>query len=92
VPKSSFTICTFWMVNALYRVGRTVEAEQMFNRVVSHANHVGLLSEDIDFETGRLLGNFPQAYSPLALINCAHTLSSEVAISAEERLSNQLTE
>ncbi|QNN25423.1 glycoside hydrolase family 15 protein [Planctomycetales bacterium ZRK34] len=92
MPKSSFTVCTFWMVNALYRVGRTKEAQEMFDHVVSHANHVGLLAEDIDFETGRQLGNFPQAYSHLALINCAHTLSSGEPISAEERLSNQLTE
>lgn len=92
LPESSFTICTFWMVNALYRVGRTEEAKQMFDRVVGHANHLGLLSEDIDFETGRLLGNFPQAYSHLALINCANTLSSGEKMTAEEKLSNKLTE
>lgn len=91
-PKSSFTICTFWMVNALYRVGRTKEAREMFERVLASANHMGLLSEDIDFETGRLLGNFPQAYSHLALINCACTLGSDRDISAEDQLSNQLTE
>ncbi len=91
-PKSSFTVCTFWMINALFRVGRTDEARTMFDRVVGRANHLGLLSEDIDFETGRLLGNFPQAYSHLALINCAVTLGSEQHISAQEHLGNQLTE
>jgi GH15 family glucan-1,4-alpha-glucosidase len=77
VPKSSFTVCTFWMVKSLYKIGRRKEAESLFQKTLSHCNHLGLLSEDIDFDTKRLLGNFPQGYSHLALIDAAITLSGE---------------
>lgn len=70
-PESAFTICTFWMVRALFVIGRREEARELFERVISCANHVGLLSEDLDFATRRQLGNFPQAYSHLALIDVA---------------------
>jgi alpha,alpha-trehalase len=70
-PSSSFTICTFWYITALYKTGELKKATQLFNKLISYSNHVGLLSEDIDFETKRLLGNFPQAYSHLALIETA---------------------
>jgi len=80
-PTSSFTICTFWMIQALYHVGSTDEAKAIFDALLKHANHVGLYSEDIDFETKRLLGNFPQAYSHLALINTAMLFSKEKFIS-----------
>ena len=76
-PKSSFTICTFWMVKSLYKIGRPKEAESLFHKTLSHCNHVGLLSEDIDFDTKRLLGNFPQGYSHLALIDAAIPLTGE---------------
>lgn len=74
-PKSSFTICTFWLIAALYRIGEKQKAQFMFERVLGYTNHLGLLSEDIDFETKALLGNFPQAYSHLALIETAITIS-----------------
>ena len=74
-PSTSFTVCSFWMINALYRIGRQEEAREMFEGMLSRTNHLGLLSEDVHFETGRLLGNFPQGYSHLALIDCAITLS-----------------
>jgi len=76
-PKSSFTVCTFWMVKSLYKIGRRKEAQSLFDEVLSYRNHVGLLSEDIDFDTKRLLGNFPQGYSHLALIDAAITLGGE---------------
>jgi alpha,alpha-trehalase len=75
VPSSSFTICTFWLVNALNAIGEGKEAREMFDRLLSYGNHVGLFSEDIDFDSKRLLGNFPQAYSHLALIETAINLS-----------------
>ena len=75
VPKSSFTICTFWMIKSLYLIGRQEQAVEMFERVLQYSNHVGLFSEDIDFSTKRLLGNFPQGYSHIALIDTALTLS-----------------
>ncbi len=80
-PSSSFTICTFWLVQALFRIGMKEEAERIFEELLTYANHVGLFSEDIDFDTKRLLGNFPQAYSHLALINTAVLFSEEKQIS-----------
>ena len=74
-PSSSFTICTFWLIEALHKIGEQNEAKQLFDRVLSYSNHLGLFSEDIDFKTKRLLGNFPQAYSHLALIETAIILS-----------------
>lgn len=74
-PKSAFTICSFWLINALIKIGRKEEAEKKFNELLSYSNHLGLFSEDIDFETKRLLGNFPQAYSHLALIETVINLT-----------------
>ncbi len=75
-PSSSFTICTFWLIQALFRIGMKEEAKDLFENLLAYGNHLGLFSEDMDFNTKRLLGNFPQAYSHLALINTA-TLFSE---------------
>jgi len=76
-PTSSFTICTFWLVRALYVTGNREEAREMFNQLLSYSNHLGLFSEDLDFTTKRQLGNFPQAYSHLALINTAALFSTD---------------
>jgi GH15 family glucan-1,4-alpha-glucosidase len=85
-PSSSFTICTFWFINSLYKIGEKEKAMKMFDQLLSYSNHLGLFSEDIDFETKRLLGNFPQAYSHLALIetavNFSHGLTSAEEIKA----------
>lgn len=75
IPKSSFTICTFWMIKSLYLIGEKERAFKMFDQVLQYSNHLGLFSEDIDFESKRLLGNFPQGYSHIALIDTALTLS-----------------
>lgn len=74
-PSSAFTVCSFWMVKALYYAGRKDDAKTMFDRLLKAANPHGLYGEDLDFETLRHLGNFPQAYSHLALIDCALLLS-----------------
>lgn len=74
-PSSSFTICTFWYIDSLYKIGEKKKAKEMFDTLLSYSNHLGLFSEDIDFETKRLLGNFPQAYSHLALIETAANFS-----------------
>lgn len=74
-PKSSFTVCTFWMIKSLYLIGREKQAIEMFEQVLLYSNHLGLFSEDIDFATKRLLGNFPQGYSHIALIDAALTIS-----------------
>jgi len=73
-PKTSFTVCTFWLIKSLYKIGDKEEAQRMFDRTLSYANHLGLFSEGIDFTTKRLLGNFPQGYSHLALVDAAMTL------------------
>ncbi len=75
LPSSSFTICTFWYINSLFKIGEVEDAKQQFERLIGYSNHLGLMSEDIDFKTKRLLGNFPQAYSHLALIETAINLS-----------------
>ncbi|MCK0159923.1 glycoside hydrolase family 15 protein [Allomuricauda sp. F6463D] len=77
LPSSSFTICTFWFINALFKIGEEEKALEHFERLLSYSNHLGLFSEDIDFKTKRLLGNFPQAYSHLALIECAINFSNK---------------
>ena len=74
-PENSFIICTFWYIDALVKIGRTGEARQIFEEMLSRRNHVGLLSEDLDPNTGELWGNFPQTYSMVGLINSAMQLS-----------------
>ena len=81
-PTSSFTICTFWLIDSLFKIGEKKKAKKMFDQLLSYSNHLGLFSEDIDFETKRLLGNFPQAYSHLALIETAANFS--IGTSSEE--------
>ena len=76
LPTSSFTICTFWFINSLFKIGEEEKAVRQFEKLLSYSNHLGLFSEDIDFKTKRLLGNFPQAYSHLALIETAINLSN----------------
>lgn len=89
-PSSSFTICTFWFINSLYKIGEKEKARKMFDQLLSYSNHLGLFSEDIDFETKRLLGNFPQAYSHLALIETASNFSHGKIM--EDELSSMLEE
>ncbi len=80
-PTSAFTICTFWLVRGLYVTGREKEAQMIFEELISYSNHLGLFSEDLDFETKSQLGNFPQAYSQLALINTALLFTDEIQLS-----------
>lgn len=81
-PSSSFTICTFWMVRALYVIGEIDEALTLFDNLLGYSNHLGLFSEDLNFESKQQLGNFPQAYSHLALINTASLFSEERSLSS----------
>ncbi|MEZ6036210.1 MAG: glycoside hydrolase family 15 protein [Planctomycetota bacterium] len=76
-PSSAFTVCSFWMVKALTQIGRRSEARSMFDALLAAANPKGLFAEDLDFATRRQLGNFPQAYSHLALIDCALALEGQ---------------
>jgi GH15 family glucan-1,4-alpha-glucosidase len=87
LPSSSFTICTFWFINSLYKIGEVQKAKKLFDQLLTYSNHLGLFSEDIDFKTKRLLGNFPQAYSHLALIETAINLSN---ITEEEKVKEDM--
>jgi GH15 family glucan-1,4-alpha-glucosidase len=71
---SAFSVCSFWHAEALALMGRLDEAMALFNRLLGYANPVGLFSEDIDPETGALLGNFPQAYTHVGLVHAATTI------------------
>ncbi|MDH5822305.1 glycoside hydrolase family 15 protein [Luteimonas sp. RD2P54] len=74
-PETSFTICTFWYIDALAAIGREDEAREMFEAILARRNHLGLLSEDLAFENGEAWGNFPQTYSHVGLIIAAMRLS-----------------
>jgi GH15 family glucan-1,4-alpha-glucosidase len=77
-PESTFLICSFWYVEALARMNRVEDAIHIFENLLKHGNHLGLLSEDVDAETGSQWGNFPQMYSHVGLINAAFTISRKL--------------
>jgi alpha,alpha-trehalase len=81
--EGTFVICTFWLVSALALAGEVERAESLFNQLVSCANDVGLIAEEIDTESGELLGNFPQAFSHIGLITAANQIDQ-----AKERASD----
>lgn len=89
LPSSSFTICTFWFINSLFKIGEEERAMKHFDKLLGYSNHLGLFSEDIDFKTKRLLGNFPQAYSHLALIECAVNFATK---NTEEKILQSMRE
>ncbi len=74
-PVTAFNVCTFWLIEALFRSGRKEEARELFEEMLSRRTAAGLLSEDIDPVTGELWGNYPQTYSLVGIINCAVLLS-----------------
>jgi GH15 family glucan-1,4-alpha-glucosidase len=71
-----FLACSFWLVAAYARAGRVEDAQRLMERLVGLANDVGLLSEEYDVDTGRMAGNFPQAYSHLTLVQAARALAA----------------
>ena len=74
-PKTAFNICTFWLIEALHLCGRSEEARELFEEMLTRRTAAGLLSEDISFDGNELWGNYPQTYSLVGLINCATLLS-----------------
>ena len=74
--EGAFITCTFWLADALFGIGRDHQAHELFERLLSLRNDLGLLSEEYDPTTGRQLGNTPQAFSHVGLVNAARHLSS----------------
>jgi GH15 family glucan-1,4-alpha-glucosidase len=75
--EATFSMCSFWWVEALARAGRLDEARLAFEKMLGYANHLGLYSEEIG-PTGEQLGNFPQAFTHLALISAAFDLDRQL--------------
>jgi GH15 family glucan-1,4-alpha-glucosidase len=75
--EGAFLACSFWLVNNYVLQGRYQDARRLFDRLLSRCNDVGLLAEEFDPLTGRMLDNFPQAYSHVGLISCALSLSRQ---------------
>jgi GH15 family glucan-1,4-alpha-glucosidase len=73
--EGTFLLCTFWLAQAMALAGQPARARQVFERAAAFVNDVGLLSEEIDAATGELLGNFPQAFSHIGLVNAAWAIS-----------------
>lgn len=73
--EGAFLACSFWLADALVLLGRDEEGRRLFERLLTLRNDVGLLSEEYDVPTKRLVGNFPQAFSHVALVNTAQNLA-----------------
>jgi alpha,alpha-trehalase len=76
--EGTFAICSFWLVSAFVEIGEIERARDLCERMLSHASPLGLYAEEIDPRSGRHLGNFPQAFTHLALINAVmHVIRAE---------------
>jgi GH15 family glucan-1,4-alpha-glucosidase len=82
--EGSFLLCTFWLAQALALTGQVERSETVLERAAGYANELGLFSEQVDEVTGELLGNFPQAFSHLGLINAANGLAEARAGSPDQ--------
>jgi pentatricopeptide repeat protein len=72
--EGAFLLCSFWLADAYVMLGRLDEATRLFERMLAHRNDVGLLAEEYDVAAKRLVGNFPQGFSHIGLINTAFNL------------------
>jgi GH15 family glucan-1,4-alpha-glucosidase len=86
--EGAFLACSFWLIDNYIFQGRRADARALFDRLIARCNDVGLLAEELDPLTGRMLGNFPQAFSHVGLINAALSLSRDVG-PVEERAEPQ---
>jgi alpha,alpha-trehalase len=73
--RGHFLLCTFWLAQALALADQLDRARAVFQRAAAFANDLGLLAEEVDPDTGELLGNFPQAFSHIGLVNAAWAIS-----------------
>jgi GH15 family glucan-1,4-alpha-glucosidase len=80
--EGTFLLCTFWLAQARALAGQVEQATAVFERAIAHLNDLGLLAEEVDSETGELLGNFPQAFSHVGLVNAAWAISQASVASA----------
>ena len=83
--EGAFLACTFWLADNYALMGRKDEAHEVFERLLTLRNDVGLLSEEYDPKAGRLVGNFPQAFSHVPLIDTARNLSTPTGPSVERQ-------
>lgn len=86
--EGAFLACTFWLVDNLMLQGRRREAEELFERLLDLRNDVGLLSEEYDTSARRLVGNFPQAFSHIGLVNTARNLTNDASPAQQRRAKN----
>jgi GH15 family glucan-1,4-alpha-glucosidase len=84
--EGTFLLCTFWLARALALTGRIAEATEVFERAAAYLNDVGLLAEEIDSTTGEQLGNFPQAFSHIGLVNAAWALDQAARAASAQGL------
>jgi GH15 family glucan-1,4-alpha-glucosidase len=82
--EGAFVPCSFWLANAFYLIGRKADAKKMFERLLRLQNDLGLLSEEYDPIAKRQLGNFPQAFTHLALVNSARIIGGDAKITSED--------
>ncbi len=85
--EGSFAICSFWLVSALAEIGETSRARALCEKLLGYASPLGLFAEEIDSRSGRHLGNFPQAFTHLALINAVmHVIRADEQAARERPL------
>ena len=82
--EGTFAVCTFWLVQCLAEMGELARARELFERLTSFANDVGLLSEELDTATGELLGNFPQAFTHIGVVNAAWAIARAEGVASSE--------
>ncbi len=89
--EGTFTICSFWLVSALVEIGELPRARALCEKLLSFASPLQLYAEEIDALTGRHLGNFPQAFTHLALINAVvHLIQAEMQMQRGFSMAHQI--
>ena len=90
--EASFLICSFWLVSALSEIGERQRAREMCEKLLSIAGPLGLYAEELDAKTGRHWGNFPQAFTHLALVNAVSHVISDDRASGDRQVTAVLSE